>query len=1086
MFTKADAHSMMTSTIETQGLLLMFQHRISDFRYTNTYPVVSFNATVEDYSALHFTSIELDESRKRIHSSSCTCSKGRHSNTICQHKAALLLVWAHNRENGQIELNGETEREKSTDQEVLQFLRERYSGLKADRSGTIYLEPHVTGIDKYSHALKVEFRIGREGTKGYVLKKISDLTVSDAEETSIRFGKNLEFVPCDDSFNHSSKPLYQFFKRLVKANDTFDVSYDRYGYYGYYYDSDRENYLQRTLTLRGYYLDEFFAAMKDLPLSIPVDSGRRTIDKAFHLSDAEYRPSIKLEKSGKGLQISDCYFLYVQGARYLYLIDVEGGTIYRMPDTGEAMLLPVLNLVRTSGSNPLYINSEDVPAFVEQAYPVLSKYFEPELVAFDPVKYLPPIPTFAFYLDLPQSGLVTCEAFACYDDDRYNIYESKLTNEAKRNLQEEKAVDTAIAHWFNSFDPVNRRMAIIDDDDRIASFLMDGIPFLKAKGEVYISDALKRLQIRSLPSVSIGVSLSNDLLQLNIAGEQKSLEDLAEILSRYTPKKKYYRLKNGSFIKVDNEEELDELARLSEGLQLSSKQIRSGDISIPAYRAMYIEKAADESGHLEIDRDDYFRDLIHRMDDADKTYELPNPLKDILRDYQKNGYYWLRRLYDNHFAGLLADEMGLGKTLQVIAFLSSLEQRKQVLVVCPASLVYNWQSEFRHFAPDMKISVIVGNAQQRANAIAAAPEDAVLITSYDALKRDLDHYEGRQFEVEVLDEAQYIKNANTMASESVKTINARFRIALTGTPIENRLSELWSIFDYLMPGFLYRYTYFKTHFENPIVKSRDKVTQEALRKMVGPFILRRRKTEVLTELPEKLEEVYYAPLEGEQRELYDARRQRLRIMLGKESEAEFRKNKIAVLAEITRLRQTCCAPSLIYENYNGNSAKEDLCIELIRNAVDSGHKILLFSQFKTMLELLNKRLEAEGIPYYFLSGSTSKEERASMVEAFQKDETPVFCISLKAGGTGLNLTAADIVIHYDPWWNTAVENQASDRTHRIGQTKVVTVYRLIVSDTIEERILQLQEKKADLAGEILSGEELSSSNLTKEQLMEIL
>lgn len=1085
MFTKADARNMMTSSVETQGLLLMFQRRISEFRYTNTYPIVSFDASVEDIHAYHFTSIQLDEGHKRIRTSNCTCAKGRNSNTICPHKAALLLVWAHNRETGQIELDGETVREKPTNQEVVQFLNNHTSGLKADRSGTIYLEPHVTGIEKYNHSLQVEFRIGREGTKGYVLKKISDLTAAEADETPIRFGKNLEFIPCDDSFNYSSKPLYQFFKRLESANDTFEMNYyNRYGYYSHYYND--KNYLYRALSLHGYYLDAFFDALKDLPLAIPVESGPRIRDKVFHLSDDVYHPPIKLQKSGDGLQISDCYFIYLQGAQYLYLINLDGDTIHRITDTNDSMLVPVIDLVRASGSAPLYINSKDIPAFVTQAYPVLSKYFEPELVQFDPIKYLPPVPTFSFYLDLPQDGLLTCEAFACYDDDRYNIYESVLTNEAKRNLPEEKAIDTAIAHWFNSFDPVNRRMAIIDDDDRIASFLMDGIPFLKAKGEVYISDSLKRLQIRSLPRVSIGVSLSNDLLQLNIAGELKSLEDLAEILSRYTPKKKYYRLKNGSFIKVENDEELSELARLSEDLQLTGKQIRSGDISIPAYRAMYIEKAADESDHLEIDRDDYFRDLIHRMDDADKTYELPDHLKDVLRDYQKNGYYWLRRLYDNRFAGLLADEMGLGKTLQVIAFLSSLNNRKQTLIVCPASLVYNWQSEFHRFAPELPTSVIVGNAAQRANTIAAAPEDGVLITSYDALKRDLDSYEGRSFEVEVLDEAQYIKNANTMASESVKTINARFRIALTGTPIENRLSELWSIFDYLMPGFLYRYNYFKTHYENPIVRSRDKVTQEALRKMVGPFILRRRKTEVLTELPEKLEEVYYAPLEGEQRELYDARRQRLRIMLGKESEAEFRKNKIAVLAEITRLRQTCCAPSLIYENYKGNSAKEDLCIELIRNAVDSGHKILLFSQFKTMLEQLNKRLEAEGIKYYFLSGDTSKEERAQMVEAFQKDDTPVFSISLKAGGTGLNLTAADIVIHYDPWWNTAVENQASDRTHRIGQTKVVSVYRLIVQDTIEERILQLQEKKADLAGEILSGEELSSSSLTKEQLMEIL
>ena len=365
-------------------------------------------------------------------------------------------------------------------------------------------------------------------------------------------------------------------------------------------------------------------------------------------------------------------------------------------------------------------------------------------------------------------------------------------------------------------------------------------------------------------------------------------------------------------------------------------------------------------------------------------------------------------------------------------------------------------------------------------------EDAILITSYDSLKRDFEYYEEMQFSVQVIDEAQYIKNANTQASQSVKEIHSSFRIALTGTPIENRLSELWSIFDFLLPGFLYRYRYFKSYFELPIVKDNDLEQEERLRNMIAPFILRRYKKDVLKDLPEKLEEIYYAPLSGEQKELYDARVQRLKISLAQESKEDFNKNKIAVLAELTHLRQICCSPSLIYNGYKGNSAKEDLCIDLIRSAVESGHKILLFSQFTSMLVELQERLNKEGISYYYLHGGTDKKERVRLVENFQKDDVPVFCISLKAGGTGLNLTAADIVIHYDPWWNTAVENQATDRTHRIGQDKVVTVYKLIMKDTLEERIVELQSSKADLAREMLSSEEMGKASFTKEQLLNIL
>ncbi len=1083
MFNEKDAKRLLTPSIETQAFLILIRDGISDLRYTDSYPLINIKADVSDGFHTRYVTLQLDEAAKKVTQSRCSCYEGNNPRHLCVHKAAILMFWGKIRGEGSLSLSSEEEQEPSSSYAVERFLEKQPAVFRsADRSGTVFLQAYCSSIEEDSNALCVEFKIGREGSNGYVLKDIGKLVTSDDVGESIRYGKNLDFVPSDESFQYRYRPMYRFLRQLVRSDDLFTARSD-YAYYNSYYYR-LANRIDRYLTLKGRYLDEFFEVLGDQPLFMNVRQGRQEVSVPLRMSEEPYRPPVVLEKMNEGIVLKNSPISFVTGTSVIYLFNIEGRTIHRIPVEQDSVLVDVLKLLQEN-DRYFYINSGDMARFLETVYPVLRTSFEPQVTGFDPMRYLPPEPTFAFYLDLPQDDMITCEAYACYDKTRYNLYDGQ-NNGKGRNLREEKAMENSIGHWFNSFDTAGKKMVIIDDDSRMVSFLVNGIPALQAAGEVYVSDRLKRLQVRSMPKVSVGVSLSNNLLQLNIEGEQRSLEDLAEILSRYSPKKKYYRLKNGSFIQVDNEEALAEMARLSEDLQLSAKEIRSGEASVPAYRAMYIEKAAQEADHMDINRDSYFRTLIEEMEDPNKTYEVPPSLKDILREYQKNGYWWLRRLYDNHFAGLLADEMGLGKTLQVIAFLLSLEDRGQSLVVCPASLVYNWQSEIRRFAPEIPTAVISGSPIQRKTQIETAADNAVLITSYDALKRDTDVYEGRSFEVEVLDEAQYIKNASTMAAESAKAINARFRIALTGTPIENRLSELWSIFDYLMPGFLFRYNYFRTHYEKPIVQYQDKDTQESLRKMIAPFVLRRRKTEVLTELPEKLEEVYYAPLEGEQRELYEARSQRLKLMLGKESDAEFRKNRIAVLAEITRLRQTCCAPSLIYENYKGNSAKEDMCMELIRTAVDSGHKILLFSQFKTMLETLNARLEKEGIACHFLSGETPKEERAKMVDSFQNDEVPVFSISLKAGGTGLNLTAADIVIHYDPWWNTAVENQASDRTHRIGQTKVVTVYRLIVQDTIEERILKLQERKADLAGEILSGEELSSSSLTREQLMEIL
>ena len=362
----------------------------------------------------------------------------------------------------------------------------------------------------------------------------------------------------------------------------------------------------------------------------------------------------------------------------------------------------------------------------------------------------------------------------------------------------------------------------------------------------------------------------------------------------------------------------------------------------------------------------------------------------------------------------------------------------------------------------------------------------ILVTSYDLLKRDIDQYDALRFDFQILDEAQYIKNHTTAASKAVKVIHSKTRLALTGTPIENRLSELWSIFDYLMPGFLYKYETFKKSFETPIIKNKDTAASERLRQMTAPFILRRLKKDVLRDLPEKLEEVRYAKPEKKQLDLYNGQLVHMQKLMKNQNEDDFNKNKLKVLAELTRIRQICCDPSLCFEDYNGGSAKREACMELIASAAESGHKMLVFSQFTSMLELLEKDLKASGLSWYKITGSTPKEERIRLVKAFNEDSVPVFLISLKAGGTGLNLTGADIVIHYDPWWNLAVQNQATDRAHRLGQTKTVTVYKLIMKDSIEEKILKLQEAKKDLADEILKGENGNLGSLSQEELRELI
>ena len=452
---------------------------------------------------------------------------------------------------------------------------------------------------------------------------------------------------------------------------------------------------------------------------------------------------------------------------------------------------------------------------------------------------------------------------------------------------------------------------------------------------------------------------------------------------------------------------------------------------------------------------------------------------------------WLKTLKANGFGGILADDMGLGKTIEVLAFLLSeweegISSPYFALIVCPSSLIYNWEKEIQRFAPHLHAVAVTGTALERKALIEGTGSGEILITSYDLLRRDIACYKNCRFGYEIIDEAQYIKNHNTKAARAVKEIQADFRAALTGTPIENRLSELWSIFDFLMPGFLFQYQKFREELEIPIVSAREEEVKDRLRGMIRPFVLRRLKQDVLKELPEKMEEAVFARMEEEQEKLYRAHVQRIRLMLQGQSDKEFASQKIQILSELTRLRQICCDPALVYENYQEESAKSMMCMELIKNAMAGGHKVLLFSQFTSMLDRLQQKLQKEHISFLSLTGAVSKERRAELVEKFQNGGIPVFCISLKAGGTGLNLTAADIVIHYDPWWNVAAQNQATDRAHRIGQKNPVTVYKLIAKNTIEENILNLQEKKSRLAEQLLGNKGFEGVRFTREEMLNLL
>lgn len=468
---------------------------------------------------------------------------------------------------------------------------------------------------------------------------------------------------------------------------------------------------------------------------------------------------------------------------------------------------------------------------------------------------------------------------------------------------------------------------------------------------------------------------------------------------------------------------------------------------------------------------------------------VPSAIRATLRPYQLEGVHWLERLRLMFLSGILADDMGLGKTLQAIVAISQYKgvRSASTLIVCPTSLLYNWKEEITKFSPSCSVAVIDGAPSQRKKAIESLNKMDVIVTSYTLLQKDVEHYRAHMFSYVILDEAQHIKNRGTRNAKSVKQVLAEHRLILSGTPIENSLEELWSLFDFLMPGFLGTYERFLEKYIRVSGKEQSK-NLEYLKKKVSPFILRRMKVDVLDDLPSVSELVYHCQLSSVQQDLYRSYAESARNELVKLVEKEgFDRVQIHVLATLTRLKQICCHPAIFAKEKAepGDSAKYDMLLELLQTLMEGGHKTVIFSQYTKMLQIMSEDFMTKGIKFSYLDGSSSN--RLETVKKFNEDVSiPVFLVSLKAGGTGLNLVGADTVIHYDMWWNPAVESQATDRVHRMGQKNSVSAYKLITLNTIEEKIAEMQKRKKGLVKKVVSCDDEAIAKLTWEDVLELL
>lgn len=1046
--------------------------------------------------------LEYNMEEGQLENAHCTCPAFREYEGLCKHCVAVLCEYADYLESQEAVWQYEQKKEESllklqsmkglnnklsagegwkprTTPAIKAFLSQQQlkSTLPIAQEnifGKVHLEPSLICMD---NMVCLEFKIGTSYM--YVLKDVFAFADALQKKEKFAYGQKLEFIHDIEVFDGASRKLVEFIQSWTAQNR---IKYLQISYYGSPY-TDATMKLRKVPLTTGD-LELFLEAVGDREFEAEI-SGMR--EKLWHVTEDSLSRTMKITGQEQGIDVEVNYLFGFQGIKYN--IYFSKGKIYKV---SRAFLEPINDFLSCMANLPqrkVFIETADVPVFCREALPVLEKYFDCTRESFDEKDYGVVPAAFEIYLDAPQKDFITCRLKAVYGEQKYNVFEKNQKTEG-RDLRKEAEAAKVVSRYCNAYDEDEKTMVLANDEEMLYELLACGITAMQQFAEVYISDALKKINIAPAPKVAVGVSLSGDLLELKMTSGDMPRKELLEILSKYNRKKKFYRLKSGDFVNMEGEG-INALLEMKEGLRLTKKQLEQEQVVLPKYHALYLDEELKEWQSVSAHKDKEFKALIRNMKTVeDNDFEIPAEMESILREYQKRGFLWIKTLKYNGFGGILADDMGLGKTIQVIAFLLSeyLEEEgnSPSLIVAPASLVFNWQSEIRKFGPGLPVQMVVGKAGDRKSIIEHAGSRDILVTSYDLLKRDIGLYENMTFSSQIIDEAQYIKNHNTQAAKAVKMVNAGFKLALTGTPVENRLSELWSIFDYLMPGFLYSYQRFREELELPIVQDNSENEIKRLQKMIRPFVLRRLKKDVLKDLPDKLEKNYYAKMEGEQQKLYDAHVKRMQLMLDKQSEEEFKSSKIQILSELTRLRQLCCSPELIFDEYTGGSAKSDLCIDLIKNAVSGGHKILLFSQFTSMLSILEERMKAEKISFYTLTGSVNKEKRARMVEDFNNDDTSVFCISLKAGGTGLNLTSADIVIHYDPWWNLAVQNQATDRAHRIGQEHVVMVYRLIIEGTIEDNIVKLQEKKKELAEQILGGEGMGSASFTREELRELL
>ncbi|MCL1630776.1 DEAD/DEAH box helicase [Sporolactobacillus sp. CPB3-1] len=1001
----------------------------------------------------------------------CDCPAAEQFSSPCKHVAAVLLEIKEYQEDGWgISSYNATEHsnEGLMNQLIDTFARvqqKNHDRQHGDRK--LVLQTEWT-IGLHSSWLTLQMRTGIK--RLYVVKKIRDFIQAVINQYPHTFTQKFSFIPSEHRFTPEDQAVIEMLGQ--------QMGYRNYrmmqnAYIGSYSGSDERQFIIPPML--------FPKLLNQLQFcSLNFDNGflggsRMTLHKN------EIPFEFRLEEHSQGgyeVDLSD-----LKEADYLdqYGYLLKDGAFYSLSSDQQGLIGKLFSIVNRSGVTTLPIGKDQIEPFLSNVAPGLKKISKltitdtvSERIAWHPLHA-------KLMVDREEDQLIVQLEYHYGQAVVRPFEQNKETGvEDQIFIRDAEKEQTIMDMLEASTLKISGKRLYAEGEEAIYEFLYEALPELENVAEILLTGSVRTLLMpeQKTPFAKIDMDSSENWLDVRFQLDGINENEIQNILQSLVEKKRYYRLPSGTFVPLEDETFLPVKQMLDE-LNVSKKELQDNQLNVPIYRGGQIDSILGEK-HASVGFGKGFRRFLNRLRNPDLIeFELPDSLHADLRDYQYYGYQWLKTLGNYGLGGILADEMGLGKTVQGIAFLLSEKETKPevkpALIVTPASLIYNWKNELAKFAPDLEAVVASGTVRERQALFQQGQSPDVWITSYQTLRQDIDAYENETFSTLILDEAQTIKNFNTKTAKSVRKINARNRFAMSGTPIENSIDELWSIFQTLLPGFFPGLSEFK------------KMEQEKIAKMIRPFLLRRVKKDVLSELPDKIETIQSSELTKDQKELYLAYLEKIQKETKDSLEKEgFQKSRIKILAGLTRLRQICCHPALFLEDYHGESGKLEQLLEMITDYLENGRHILIFSQFTSMLAIIRTALEEKGLSFFYLDGQTPAKQRVDMVDRFNQGEHPIFLLSLKAGNTGLNLTGADTVILYDLWWNPAVEDQAVGRAHRIGQRHVVQVVRMLTQGTIEEKIHELQQKKKDLIESVVESGDQSLSRMTEQEIKEIL